>query len=461
MPINLLDLSKLWGRPFQTGSHELIEALGPVSTDSRTLKQGDFFIPLIGENYDGHKFLNQAHKKGAQGALVSKFNKYPVPKGLLFWYVEDTLLSYQELALIYRNLLHLPFIGVTGSSGKTTTRELIAALLRSKGPVATSQDNENNDIGVAKSILNVKDSDSAAVIEMGMRALGEISRLSRVAKPDIAVVTNVGSAHLGCLGSLDNIAKAKCEITSHLNPNGVVVIPFGSKRLEQALAENWRGRVIRVYIESDSTYYSNSCTDVPPEFRPDIIGRFDSEDSSIHVDGIKYILPLEGFHNAQNFLLALAVSKELDCHFENGHRVRLELPKGRSGFLSIGNLNIMDETYNASPEAVIASLKLLMTKRGRHFAVLGEMLELGEHSLDLHIRVIKEAVDSGITGLILVLESLDPDLIKDYVSHLPFSAIVSTPEEAIVPLVSWTQPGDFVLLKGSRAIGIERMIPLL
>ena len=175
----------------------LAQALGPVCTDSRRLEAGALFVPLVGEQFDGHAFLANAAELGAQAALVAADASYPVPAGLLHWRVDDTTLAYQQLATLHRRQLRAAVVAVTGSAGKTTTRELIRAALVPLGSVQASASNNNNDIGVPLTLLGTDPGHAAVVVEMGMRGPGEIERLSRCAEPDIAVITNIGTAHIG------------------------------------------------------------------------------------------------------------------------------------------------------------------------------------------------------------------------------------------------------------------------
>ena len=252
MDITFKDLIKLWGEPDNQGKIDPDLPIGRISTDTRTIEKGDFFVPLVGNTFDGHDYLEMAFDIGIQAAIVSHHFNGLVPTGLPHWLVSDTLYAYQQIALLHRRNLNLPVVAVTGSVGKTTTRELIRAILSPLGEIVSSRGNENNDVGVPKTLLRGSEKDAAFVLEMGMRGFGQIERLSRVAEPDIAVITNVGQAHIGILGSRENIAKAKSEITSNLRCDGVVIIPFGDNLLEKALSKKWSGRIIRVAIEGFS-----------------------------------------------------------------------------------------------------------------------------------------------------------------------------------------------------------------
>ena len=195
MTLTLRQLLDAWGTP-QGGSFEPDALVGRVCTDSRQLQAGDFFVPLVGERFDGHHFLAQLPEHKVQAAVVSRSWTEPLPSGLLHWRVDDTLLAYQQLALLHRRALAKPLVAVTGSAGKTTTRELIRAALAPLGAIQASEGNNNNDVGVPLTVLGATAADAALVIEMGMRGPGEIERLSRCTEPDLAVITNIGTAHI-------------------------------------------------------------------------------------------------------------------------------------------------------------------------------------------------------------------------------------------------------------------------
>ncbi len=462
MEIILKDLVKLWGRPVNQEKIDLELPIGLISTDTRTIEKGDFFIPLVGKNFDGHDFLDMAFDIGIQAAIISSKFKGAVPTDLPHWVVSDTLYSYQQIALLHRRNLNLPVVAVTGSVGKTTTRELIRAILSPLGEIVSSIKNENNDIGVPKTLLRGMAGDAAYVIEMGMRGLGQIERLSMISEPDIAVITNIGQAHIGILGSRENIARAKSEITSNLRSDGVVIIPFGDNLLEKALREKWSGRIVRVAIE-DFSLDCLECDDnfVFKDIEPDYISQIDMQNNFIFFEGIKLKLPLEGRHNAMNFLMALTVAIELGLSIKNLKKLDINMPIGRNRLVHCGQFLVLDETYNASPESVIASLELLVSKPGRHFAVLGTMLELGPKSILLHQKVLQRAVDLGLMGIVFVTCGDESRIVKKIIQELPNHDVVKTPQDAAMSLLSWLSPGDNVLIKGSRKLELEKVLPYL
>ena len=451
-------LQQLWGAPRVPAR---AEAFAAVSTDSRQLPAGCLFVPLVGERFDGHGFLEQAVAAGCGAVLAQADRLEPAAlealeqqaalAGCGLWLVPDTLLAYQQLAGLWRQQLPARVVAVTGSAGKTSTRELIRAALAPLGPVLASSGNENNDIGVPLTLLKATPEHRALVVEMGMRGLGEIERLSRCAQPDVAVITNIGTAHIGRLGSREAIAQAKCEIVSALAPTGVVVIPAGDPLLERSLQQVWSGRVLRVALADDDGADQADC-----------LGALDPVAGTINLEGISLPLPLEGRHQARNLLLALAVARELGVPFAQQQALQVDLPGGRSRRHQLGDVLLLDETYNASPEAVLASLDLLAAEPAqRRFAVLGTMLELGERSVELHRQVARRALDLGLDGLVVVAADPEAAAMAEAAAGLPRLQRVATPEQAADALDPWLAAGDAVLLKASRGVQLERLIPRL
>ncbi len=417
-------------------------------------------MPLVGEHFDGHRFLGAAVAAGCRALVLQPERLVPEDlqalqrqaqrAGCVVWQVEDSLQAYQQLGQLWRRQLAAAVVAVTGSAGKTTTRELIRAALAPLGPVLASSGNENNDVGVPLTLLKASPEQRALVIEMGMRGLGEIARLSRCAEPDVAVITNIGTAHIGRLGSREAIATAKCEIVAGLAPNGVVVIPAGDPLLDASLARVWPGRICRIALH-----------DEPGQEQADLVGRYDGEAGVLELEGQRLRLPLDGRHNARNLLLAAAVAKELGVPLTALQDLEVAVSEGRNRRLQLGGLTVLDETYNASPEAVLAALDLLAAKYGRRFAVLGTMLELGEQSEALHRRVAERALERGLDGLVVVAAGAEAAVMAEAAAGLPRLAVVETPEQAAAALAQWLAPGDVLLLKASRGVALERLLPLL
>ncbi|MYF23707.1 MAG: UDP-N-acetylmuramoyl-tripeptide--D-alanyl-D-alanine ligase [Nitrospira sp. SB0678_bin_10] len=408
------------------------------------------FLALRGESFDGHHYLTAAAARGACAAVVEA-TAVPEHPPLPLLPVADTHQAYQDLARAWRRQLGLPLVAVTGSAGKTTTRELIKALLAPKGVIHTSQLNENNAIGVPRTILTADDTAAAMVVEMAMRGPGEIAELSRCAEPDLAVITNIGSAHIGRLGSREAIAAAKCEITTALASTGLVVIPAGDPLLEASLAARWHGPVHRVALSDDALP-----SPLPPA---DQYGQLQGSD--LHFGGRCWRLPLPGIHQAHNLMLALVCAERLGVTPENRHLTQVRLPGGRARQLRLGGVTVWDETYNASPEAVVATTAMVAEQQGRHFAVLGPMLELGSFALDWHRRVGEHVVRRGFAGLVVVDDGPLGDALVAGAGRAVPVVQVSEPQAALGPVLAWLKPGDHLLLKASRGAALERLVPLL
>ncbi|MCT0215238.1 UDP-N-acetylmuramoyl-tripeptide--D-alanyl-D-alanine ligase [Synechococcus sp. CS-1330] len=464
MSLRLAQLQELWGPP-ATGPLVVDQAalkLPPqaICTDSRQLRGGDLFLPLIGERFDGHGFLAGALEAGAAALLAQAGHLAPASQASVLaaaaaahvplWLVPDTLQAYQELAGLWRLQLAAPVVAVTGSAGKTTTRELIRSALAPLGPIWASSGNENNDVGVPLTLLGAAPDQAALVVEMGMRGLGEIERLSRCASPDVAVITNIGTAHIGRLGSREAIATAKCEIVAGLGPDGLVVIPAGDPLLDRALARVWSGRVVRVALQGEGH-----------EAAADLLGSLDCQGAILELAGVALPMPLEGLHHARNLMLAMAVARELGLEPERWRPLHVDLPGGRSRRLQQNGVLILDETYNASPEAVLAALELLAQQPGRRFAVLGTMLELGGQSVALHRSVAERARQLNLDGLVIVDQGEEGAAMVAAATGLSRLKQVDCPEAAAEQLQQWLQPGDVLLLKASRGVALERLIPLL
>jgi len=461
MPLDLACLQQLWGSPLVGDASESPSPqLSAISTDSRSLAPGSLFVPLVGERFDGHRFLADAvvagcralllQTDGLEPAALESLSQQAAGQGCAIWVVDDTLLSYQQLAQRWRRQLGLPVVAVTGSAGKTTTRELVRAALGSLGPVLASSGNENNDVGVPLTLLKATPEHRALVIEMGMRGLGEIERLSVCAEPDVAVITNIGTAHIGRLGSREAIGRAKCEITTALKGDGLLVIPGGDPLLEAAVAAVWQGRVCRIALHGE-----------PGQEQADLVGRYDGAAGVLELEGERLQLPLAGRHNARNLLLAVAVARELGVALAALQELEVAGSEGRNRRLHLGGLTVLDETYNASPEAVLAALDLLASQDGRRFAVLGTMLELGEQSEALHRQVAERARQRGLDGLVVVASGAEAAAMAEAAAGLPCLAVVESPEQAAGPLAEWLAPGDVLLLKASRGVALERLLPLL
>ena len=423
-----------------------IEAQGMttgVTTDTRTVKAGELFVALAGETFDGHRFASQAVEKGAIATIV-KAGVFPKAATLPRIEVTDTLAAYQALGQWWRLQCALPVVAITGSVGKTTTKELVAAALSQFGTVFKTQANYNNEIGVPKTLLGLTSEHDYAVIEMGMRGLEEIALLTQIARPTVALITNVGTAHIGRLGSREAIAQAKCELLRELPADGTAVLNHDDARLMSTAAKFWSGAQITYGLEGG-------------DVQGQIVG------SDILVEVMKIPLPLPGRHNALNLLSAIATLKALDLDWQQlSQGFSVSMPAGRSQRHQLPNdIVFLDETYNAGAEAMIAALALLADQPGtRHMAVLGTMKELGDQSVDLHRLVGKTVADLALDQLLILADPNEAKAMADGAGSVP-SRQFDDHNELAQCLKEQLQPGDRLLFKASRSVEMDKVVDQL
>ncbi len=423
-------------------NYDLEQSTTGIVTDSRNLKKNEVFLALKGKKFDGHNFGELAVKKGAIALIVTRQLSVDLSQDIPQFIVEDTLEAYQKIARWWRDKFHIPVIAVTGSVGKTTTKELITAVLSTQGNVLKTQANYNNEIGVPKTLLELSREHDFAVIEMAMRAPGEIALLSEIARPTIGVITNVGTAHIGRLGSEAAIARAKCELLEQMPDSSVAILNRDSQRLMERAAAVWRGQTLTYGLEGG-----------------DLSGEL-IDSQTLKVEGVELPLPLPGRHNALNYLAALAVAKVLDIDFTPLVKgFSLNLPRGRSRCYQLANdIVILDETYNAGLESMIAALKLLKETPGkRHIAVLGAMKELGERSPQFHRQVGETLKQLGIDQLLVLVNDPEAEAIAIGACGIPTQCF-TTDEQLVKQLKESIQPGDRLLFKASNSVGLNRVV---
>jgi UDP-N-acetylmuramoyl-tripeptide--D-alanyl-D-alanine ligase len=429
----------LLASPINLSETALTQVSSGIQTDSRTLKPGEVFLALRGDKFDGHEFAPFAIAKGAIAAIVDFEYENP---GFPVLQVKDTLKAYQQIGRWWRDRFNIPVIGVTGSVGKTTTKELIAAVLGTKGRVHKTYGNYNNEIGVPKTLLELGAENDYAVIEMAMRGRGQIAELTQIARPTIGVITNVGTAHIELLGSEEAIAEAKCELLVEMAADSVAILNHDNPLLITTAAKVWRGEVLT---------YGFSGGDIQGEL-------IDNE--TVGVAGIQLPLPLLGRHNATNFLAALAVAKVLGIDWSSLKAgVEVDMPTGRSQRFTLSNdVVILDETYNAAPEAMIAALQLLVDTPGkRKIAVLGAMKELGERSQQLHQQVGETVQKLNLDGLLVLVDGEDAEAIAQSAKGIP-SECFATHADLVARLKTFVQTGDRLLFKAAHSVGLDRVV---
>jgi len=415
--------------------------LGGIMTDTRSLKPGHLFLALRGEKFDGHDFAGVAVEQGAIAAITDRRTGTQL-NGVPQLQVEDTLQAYQQIARWWRDQFDIPVIAVTGSVGKTTTKELIAAVLSTKGNVLKTQANYNNEIGVPKTLLELGPEHDYAVIEMAMRGPGQIALLAQMARPTVGVITNVGTAHIGLLGSEQAIANAKCELLAEMPTTSVAVLNHDNQRLIKTAATVWQGQTLTYGLEGG-----------------DLQGKL-LDPQTLEVEGMQLPLPLTGHHNALNYLAALAVAKVLQIDWTPlKEGLSVQLPSGRSHRYELPNdIVILDETYNAGLESMIAALHLLAQTPGkRHIAVLGAMKELGERSPEFHRQVGNTAQQLNLDALLIAVDDPEAEAIANGAASL-LAECFSSQDALVKRLKELVQPGDRLLFKASRSVGLDRVV---
>jgi UDP-N-acetylmuramoyl-tripeptide--D-alanyl-D-alanine ligase len=417
-----------------------------ISTDSRTIKSGDFYLPLVGGNFDGHDYINSAVEKGCIGYFIDKenfkhFNSYKNAEFVIV--VDDTTQAYLKTASYYRKKINPKVVAITGSSGKTTTKEFVYSVLKQKYRTVKSKLNHNNEIGLCQTILSMDETTEYLVLEMGMRGLGEIELLSECAAPDIAIITNIGPAHIGRLGSMENIARAKCEIIKFLNPNGLL-ISYNSDFIKNEFERNGRS----IFYDSKSINILNSTP----------LG------STFEYKNNTYTINEAGEYNILNSIAAIETGIEGELSYE-------QIQKGLLEFENVGQRNeiialengaiIINDCYNANPDSVIASIKAVSEtyKDKSIFLVIGDMLELGEFEEQYHKEVGRFINNTEINDIITVGE-LALFTAKEITNGKNVSSFKNT-DEASCYLAKHLNDNAVVLLKASRGMAFEQIIECL
>lgn len=429
-----------------------------ITTDSRTVKPGELFVALVGEVFDGHDHCVKAIEAGAKGVVISK--AVELPEGAISYRVADTLKAFQALASFYRQQFkNLTVIGLTGSNGKTSTKDFLAACLATKYNVVKTQGNFNNEIGLPKTLLNIQEDTDIAVVEMGMRGLGQITALCAIAKPDSGLITNVGETHMELLGSMENIGLAKSEIVEGLTSKGFAVLNGDNEYVMKAKAKteakvvtfgfgencDYRGEAVEVAVNGTTFTCVEKATGKRVQVKLSQVGK----------------------HNAYNALAALAMSSCYGVELEAGAEALAGtmLSGARQQMVTLQGITFINDSYNASPASMESALKILEeAKKGlpsgsKAIAVLADMLELGPVSQDAHERVGRWAVASGADYILTYGKE------ANYITAEAFKAGGLTMHfadrdacgETLQRLV---RAGDVVLLKGSNSMGVGKLLEL-
>jgi len=448
MKLALGRIAEFTGAASRAGADEIAQG---YSIDSRTVRAGDLFFAVKGERLDGHDFVVQALEKGAIAAVVrqDQMSRFAAPSRLLA--VDDTLVALQRLATAVRKLWGRPLVGVTGSAGKTTTKEAIAHVLAARFRVLKSQGNFNNHFGLPLMLLKLETEHDVAVIEMGMSHAGEIRALARIAQPEMGVVTNVAPVHLEFFPSIADIARAKYELIEALPGNGIAVLNADDEYVSQ-FGRGFRGKVVK--------YGTDATADVRVE-NARAKGAEGSEFDVVAGKAREHAhLPLVGEHNILNALAAVAVGLERGLNLADAVRAlgSLAAADKRGQVLQLGNITVVNDCYNSNPKALRAMVDALAAMPAkRRIVIAGEMLELGPAGEEMHRQAGRHMADKHIDVLVGV-RGLAQAMVEDAKRAGMRAEFAATPEQAGEWLAGEARAGDAVLLKASRGVKLEKAL---
>jgi UDP-N-acetylmuramoyl-tripeptide--D-alanyl-D-alanine ligase len=448
-PLSILQIAKLAEAKVETDDGKT--SIERISTDSRTIKDGELFVALRGENFDGHKFVEDVAKRGAAGAIVDPKWKGKVPNKFALVRASDTLLAYQNLATNYRKSLSLKVVAITGSNGKTSTKDFCASVLGRKFRVTKTQGNFNNHVGLPRTILETTSEHEVGVWEIGMNHPGEVAPLAKIAAPDAAIITNIGVAHIEFMGTREAIAREKGALAEAVDSEGTVILnaddPFS-----EGIAKRTRARVVLAGINNGV-------------LRATEIEQSASGSEFTILEGghrCRARLSVPGLHMVQNALLAVAAGRAFGVLLEECAvgLATAPLTKARLQIKEINGVQFLDDSYNANPDSMKAALRTLMEldADGRRIAVLGEMRELGAESQRGHEEVGEEAAALGVDQLIGIGEMGGIISGAAKKAGLEKSDTVESTSEAADLLIDIAEPGDLILIKGSRLARTEDVI---
>jgi UDP-N-acetylmuramoyl-tripeptide--D-alanyl-D-alanine ligase len=436
-----------------------------ISTDTRNMKLNDLFIALIGEHFDAHDYLDNAAAAGASGLVVSRESgladfaaRHPE---LTIFLVEDTLAALGRLAAFWRTQVNPLLIGITGSNGKTTTKELTAAICATHASTLKTEGNFNNLIGMPLTLLNLRN-ERLAIIEMGMNQRGEIAQLARIARPSIGVITVIGAAHLELLGSIENVMAAKGELFDALPGDGLAIVNLDNPYTAQLAKTHAAPRNIRMRTVS----LTNKSADL---YTTRIDPRENGYRVEISAEGrlVDIHLPLPGEHNIMNTLCAMAAAQAAGIDYADMAEgiATCTVPGRRLKIRTYGPYTVIDDCYNANPASMQAALRMLKSyaTKGRRVALLGDMLELGENSAAYHRELGELAARSGVERLGIFGGFAEQTAAGAHAEGLSDDRVFATTDMA--KLGDWLRTtiksGDLILIKGSRGARMERTLDVL
>lgn len=428
-----------------------IKEIKAVSTDTRKIEEGTMFIALKGENFNGNNYALEAFNKGAKIAIVDEvnFDLKDIKEWVALIKVKDTKKALMDLAKFYREKLGLKVVGITGSAGKTSTKDLVASVLSHKYKVFKTKGNFNNEIGLPLMILELDSTYDVAILEMGMRGLGQIKELAEIAKPNLGIITNIGISHIEILKTRENILKAKMEITSFFNKDNTLVVCGNDDFLGTLPSAEYK--IIKTGVGEN---FSIGAKDISLEEFSSKFTVYDGEKEE------KFFLDMPGEHNISNLMLGIAIGKELGLSFEDMKKglknigstsMRLEIIK-KDGF------SILNDCYNSSPVAVKSAIDVMKNIEGkRRIAVLGTMRELGHKSEEAHREIGEYAKENGVEK-VLAFGDFSENIKEGYGEGC---TVYYKKEELIKALLSIICEGDIILVKASRSLKFEEITKAL
>ncbi len=454
-PITVREIAEAVGGKLLGGFDDLDRTVTHVFTDSREPDPGALFIPLVGERFDGHAFIHDALTGGAAGCFTQRERETYLP-GKFYIKVSSTQKALRDLARHYKQKFKIPFVGVTGSVGKTTTKDMVAAVLGEKFKVLKTEGNFNNEVGLPLTLLRLNRQHELCVLEMGMNHFGEIEYLSGIVEPDVALITNIGDAHIENLGSRENILKAKCEIFSHMKPGGLAVLNG-----DDALLTTLRGGLPFQTVfcgTAEGLEYRASQVWSDGEHKVDC--RVDTPEGGFPVE-----IPALGNHMLYPTLMAAAVGQHFGMTGEEIARgvLRFAPTKMRMNILRRGDgITILDDAYNANPQSMRAAVEVLSKTGGTYkIAVLGDMFELGPLAPTLHAGVGGYLGKAGIDCLVAIGPLARHIYTAAKEALVPGVYWFETKEEARAALQQELQPHTTVLVKASRGMAFEEIVSYL
>lgn len=422
-----------------------------VKTDSREIRPGDLFVPIRGERIDAHVYIDAVFASGAAASFTEIQNS--TASGTLI-YVENTLLALQRLAAYYRAKFSVPLVGITGSVGKTTTKEMIALALSSHLNVMYTQGNQNSQVGLPLTMFHLNEEHQVSVIEMGMSEFGEMSRLAAVARPTMAVMTNIGLSHIAQLKTQENILREKLHITDYLDQNGILFLN-GDDAYLSALHKTRPFSTVTFGTSQGCDWRAVSITP-----------KKDGSSFTLLHEGTSFsvYIPAPGMHNVLNAAASIAVASALGLPLKDVIQTLAGYhpPAMRQQKYEVGGITIIDDSYNASPDSMRSSINVLaeLSVPGKKFAVLADMLELGEFSAAAHFAVGQHAAKSGIDFL-LAIGKESAHIVRGAENSNVTCILCKDNEEAFSVLKGKLQKGDAVLVKGSRGMATDKIISAL